>query len=104
MTQRGARRALYQIGGFQSMDNPIDWEFISHAQDGRLKSYTVSPPILQKWKTFGPGDTDNDYGHTVKADDHDTTQGGGASKGLLNSARMGLKVLDGKFHAWVKEG
>lgn len=104
MTQRGARRALYQIGGFLAMDNPIDWEFISHMQDGRLKSYTISPPTLVKWKTFGPGDTDNDYGHEVKVNgDVDTTQGGGASKGLLNSARMALKVLDGKFHKW-KQG
>ena len=101
MTQRGARRALYQIGGFLAMDNPIDWEFIAHMKEGRLKSYTVSPPLLVKWKVFGPGDTDNDYGFTPKTNDTvDRTQGGGLSKGLLSSARMTLKVLDGKFHKW----
>ncbi|KAJ4293341.1 hypothetical protein N0V90_008623 [Kalmusia sp. IMI 367209] len=101
MTQRGARRALYQIGGFQPMDNPIDWEFISHMKDGRLKSYTMSPPALVKWKVFGPGDTDNDYGHEYKVTDKiDTSQAGGLSKGLMSSAREALKVLDGSFHTW----
>ncbi|KAF1968730.1 hypothetical protein BU23DRAFT_479468 [Bimuria novae-zelandiae CBS 107.79] len=101
MTQRGARRALYQIGGFQAMDVPIDLEFIDHMNHGRMVSYTISPPTLVKWKVFGPGDTDNDYGHEFKAkEDVDATQGGGQSKGLLNSAREGLKVLDGQFHKW----
>ncbi|KAJ4346631.1 uncharacterized protein N0V89_010562 [Didymosphaeria variabile] len=104
MTQRGARRALYQIGGFLAMDSPIDLEFIQHAKDGRLKSYTISPPTLVKWKVFGPGDTDNDYGFDFKANpDQDTTQGGGQSKGLLSSARQALKALDGKFHTWKTE-
>jgi len=70
-----------------------------------LVSYTMSPPALVKWKTFGKGDTDNDYGWEPKIDDKiDTSQGGGKSQGLMSSAREALKVLDGKFHEWKVEG
>lgn len=101
MTQRGARRALYQIGGWLPIDNPIDWEFVAHMKEGRLKSYTMSPPALVKWKVFGPGDTDNDYGFEYKDDDKvDRSVAGGQSKGLLNSARQALKILDQEVHVW----
>ena len=95
LSQRGARRSLYQIGGFKSIDAPVDVEYIHHMLDGRLKSYAVSPPPLVHWRTPGPNFSDNEYDIIVEDDkDSDHSQSAGFSEGLLHSARVALETLD----------
>jgi len=105
MSLRGAKRALYQIGGFKPATEPgIDLEFISHHKEGRLRGYTMSPPAFVKWRTKGSGDTDNFYGDRAKLPDSvDQSTAGGESKGLVRSVRGKLAELNGVFHEWNAE-
>jgi hypothetical protein len=105
MSLRGAKRSLYQIGGFKPATEPgVDLEFITHHKEGRLRGYTMSPPAFVKWRTKGSGDTDNFYGSTAKLPDSvDQSTAGGVSKGLYKSVRGKLADLDGVFHEWNVE-
>jgi hypothetical protein len=102
MSLRGAKRSLYQIGGFQpAVEHGIDLEFISHHKEGRLRGYTMSPPPFVKWRTKGSGDTDNFYGDRAPLPETvDQSTAGGESKGLVRSVRKKLGELDGMFFNW----
>ncbi|KAF2685044.1 glycosyltransferase family 25 protein [Lentithecium fluviatile CBS 122367] len=103
---RGAKRSLYQIGGYKPATEPgIDLEFITHHKEGRLRGYTLSPPPFVKWRTKGIGDTDNFYGDRAElSDDIDQSTAGGESKGLLRSVRAKLEELDGVVREWGGDG
>jgi GR25 family glycosyltransferase involved in LPS biosynthesis len=109
ISNKGARRALYQMGGFKPIKMAVDLEFIHHNREGRLNSYTMSPPPFVKWDTKGKGNSDNSYrrrsvnrrrdGHE-KSEDMGSSTAGGSSKGLKHSVRKSLSALDGVVHEW----
>ncbi|KAF2115868.1 hypothetical protein BDV96DRAFT_687040 [Lophiotrema nucula] len=106
LSNLGARRALYQIGGFHSIHTAVDVEMIEHLESGQLAGYTVTPPPFVKWGVHGRGETDNFYQHfedqleEEKDKDLDRSMAGGWSSGLMTSARKALGVLGAPAREW----
>jgi hypothetical protein len=86
LSQMGARRMLYNIGGWHPLDHAVDIEIALRTQDGKLSGYTLTPPLFTYWRSGGSQDSDNDQeldGRPVN------TEGprSGASTGIKSSVR-----------------
>ena len=88
----GAKRMLYQIGGWRLFGLPVDNEIAFRTQEGKLSGYTLTPPAFTAWHTGGSRDSDNNAGIENNGF---SSQGvaGGSSPGLLNSARKAMAEL-----------
>ncbi len=60
VTQRGARRLLYNVGGVKRIGSALDLAMNDQVQKGYLKAYTVIPPLITTWKIGGAQDSDID--------------------------------------------
>jgi len=99
VTQTGARRLLYELS-VRRLDTGLDWSIRDLLVAGRVKGWTVVPPLFSSWKTGGTADSDINgkigAGAKKKA----------GSPGLAWSSRIALaKAMDeveGKA-SWSKE-
>ncbi|KAK9312008.1 hypothetical protein V1524DRAFT_370418 [Lipomyces starkeyi] len=84
VTRKGAQRLLLNLS-YLSLRAPVDLDIAWTLQDGRLRGYTVTPPLFTPWRVGGQKDSDN-------MPDPDQPIGGngnigGASGNLKSSAR-----------------
>lgn len=60
VTQLGAQRLLYNVGGVKPIGSPVDLAMNDQVKRGFLRGYTVVPPLFTAWKTGGLLDSDID--------------------------------------------
>lgn len=90
----GAMRMLYQIGGWRGFGGGVDNEISWRTQDGKLRGWTLTPPIFTAWRTGGSRDSDNDMGIDSQGLGEKGNMGGW-SDGIVRSARRAMaEVLD----------
>jgi hypothetical protein len=87
LTQQGAKKLLYNLGGYRGLGAPVDLAMASAVHDGLVKSLTVLPPLIV------------DFVLAMKSDINDEPVEEavgplqGTSENLRNSARKALAVL-----------
>lgn len=89
VTRKGAEKLLYNLGGYKGLGAPVDLGMISLIQKGILDSYTIIPPIVTRFRTGGPRDSDIDE---VSPNDSDP----GGSENLQMSAREVMENIEEK--------
>lgn len=87
VTRKGAEKLLYNLGGYKGLGAPVDLGMISLIQKGILDSYTIIPPIVTRFRTGGPRDSDIDE---VSPNDSDP----GGSENLRMSAREVMENIE----------
>jgi len=88
VTQRGAQRLLYNVGGVKRIGSPVDLAMTDQIKKGHLKAYTIIPPLITAWKIGGVQDSDID---NIKVDEGPSKEDKNVevgSKNLWNSARV----------------
>lgn len=58
MTYHGAKRLLYNIGGVEGNDLAVDEALADREKNGKIKGYTVLPPVMTAWKVNNERDSD----------------------------------------------
>jgi hypothetical protein len=90
LSQMGARRMLYNIGGWRPFGHPVDNEIAWRTSEGMVSGYTMTPPAFTSWRVGGAQDSDNDAGMNAKPVSTEGPQNG-VSLGMKNSVRRHLK-------------
>lgn len=87
LTQKGAERLLYNIGGYKGMSEPVDLAIASTVKNGLAKGVTVIPPLIVDFVLNEKSD--------INKEPVDVPIGPlqGTSNNLRNSARKALAVL-----------
>jgi hypothetical protein len=95
VTQRGAQRLLYHVGGVVPFGSAIDLTLTDRIKEGLLRSFTVIPPLITPWKTGGVKDSDID---DMKAKEAELKEGDKldvGSQNLWKSARLSMSEVFG---------
>ncbi|KAK9233855.1 hypothetical protein V1525DRAFT_415029 [Lipomyces kononenkoae] len=93
ITRRGAERLILDIS-YRGITGPVDIDIIRKLQQGIIRGYTITPPLLSAWRVDGAKDSDN------QALEKDQTKLGtgnlnGYSTSLKMSARKEMvKILE----------
>jgi hypothetical protein len=87
VTQQGAKKLLYNIGGYKGMSAPVDLAMVGLLKDGIVKGVTALPPIIVPFNIEGKSDINNGPVEKPIGPLH------GVSKDLKNSARSALAAL-----------
>ncbi|KAJ5711942.1 hypothetical protein N7488_006098 [Penicillium malachiteum] len=67
VTRSGAQTLLYNLGGYNGLQSPVDLAMISLIQKGILDAYTVIPPLITPFWVGGARDSDiNEEKYTEK--------------------------------------
>jgi GR25 family glycosyltransferase involved in LPS biosynthesis len=95
VTRRGATRLLYELTrGFNS---PVDLLMAWSAEDGRVESYMVFPPIISQWRIEGGGIRNSDINrpNPTKRDviERRSRPDAGQSTAIRNSIRKNFRKL-----------
>ncbi|KAK9350904.1 hypothetical protein V1505DRAFT_381669 [Lipomyces doorenjongii] len=85
VTRRGAQRLLLNLG-YLSLRGPVDMDMMWKLQEGKLRGYSVTPPLLSAWRVGGQKDSDNK--HDSKLSVSGKGNEGGWSRNIKNSARI----------------
>lgn len=91
VTRRGAEKLLYHIGGYNGIGSPVDLAMIDAVQNGKVKSYTVVPPLFNPFKTGGEKDSDIDKEFNDGSYENGNTETG-QSENLRQSVRAAMKA------------
>ncbi|KAK9242965.1 hypothetical protein V1506DRAFT_463847 [Lipomyces tetrasporus] len=98
VTRRGAQRLLLNLS-YMGLRGPVDNDMAWTLQDGKIRGYTVTPPLFTAWRVGGQKDSDN-----VTPDQNQPIVGkgnkGGTSRNLKSSARIAM-VKELEMHNWV---
>ncbi|KAK9478298.1 hypothetical protein V1514DRAFT_307396 [Lipomyces japonicus] len=88
VTRRGAQRLLLNLS-YLGLRGPVDNDMAWTFQDGKLRGYSVNPPIFNPWRVGGQKDSDN---FTPNSDQSIEGSGNkaGSSSNIKNSARKAL--------------
>ncbi|KAJ5614677.1 hypothetical protein N7528_008331 [Penicillium herquei] len=89
VTRSGAQTLLYNLGGYNGLQSPVDLAMISLIQNGILDAYTVIPPLITPFWVGGARDSDiNEEKYTEEGSERVL-----GSENLKNSARLALADL-----------
>ncbi|KAK9364614.1 hypothetical protein V1509DRAFT_635794 [Lipomyces kononenkoae] len=97
ITRGGAERLILDIS-YRGITGPVDIDVIRKLQQGIIRGYTVTPPLLSAWRVDGAKDSDN------QALEKDQTKlGAGNLNGYSTSLKMSarkemVKILE--LHNW----
>ncbi|KAJ5725208.1 uncharacterized protein N7483_006565 [Penicillium malachiteum] len=90
VTRSAAQTLLYNLGGYQGLQSPVDLAMISMIQRGILDAYTVIPPLITPFWVGGARDSDiNEKKYTEERCEKRVL----GSENLKNSARLALAGL-----------
>jgi hypothetical protein len=98
VTQRGARRLLYNVGGVKRIGSAMDLALNDQVKRGYLKAYTVIPPLFTTWKIGGAQDSDIDDIKEKEKEPKDGETFELGSKNLWSSARARMKQTLGDIY------
>jgi hypothetical protein len=87
VTQLGAKKLLYNIGGYKGMGAPVDLAMTGLIKDGIIKGVTVIPPLIVDFMLDEKSDINKEPVEEPIGPLH------GSSENLKNSARTALAVL-----------
>lgn len=87
LTQNGAKKLLYNVGGYMGIDTPVDLAMVSTVRAGLAKGVTVLPPLIVDFKL----DEKSDINKEPVEKPIGPLQG--TSENLKQSARMALAEL-----------
>ncbi|KAK9385117.1 hypothetical protein V1515DRAFT_297219 [Lipomyces mesembrius] len=88
ITRRGAQRLLLNLS-YLGLRGPVDNDMAWTLQDGKVRGYTVTPPLFAAWRVGGQKDSDN---YTPNSNQAMAESGNraGSSKNLKSSARVAM--------------
>ncbi|KAJ5704115.1 hypothetical protein N7493_011253 [Penicillium malachiteum] len=89
VTRSGAQTLLYNLGGYNGLQSPVDLAMISLIQNGILDAYTVIPPLITPFWVGGARDSDINEEKYME----EGTERALGSENLRNSARLALAEL-----------
>ncbi|KAK9242142.1 hypothetical protein V1506DRAFT_563142 [Lipomyces tetrasporus] len=98
ITRRGAQRLLLNLS-YLSLRGPVDMDMMWKLQEGKVRGYSVTPPLFSAWRVGGQKDSDN------KPDPKLPISGkgniGGSSRNIKSSARVAM-VNELAMDNWVE--
>ncbi|KAK9491431.1 hypothetical protein V1508DRAFT_207589 [Lipomyces doorenjongii] len=88
ITRRGAQRLLLNLS-YLGLRGPVDNDMAWTLQDGKIRGYTVTPPLFAAWRVGGQKDSDN---YTPNPNQAMAEKGNraGSSQNLKSSARVAM--------------
>ena len=89
VTRSAAQTLLYNLGGYQGLQSPVDLAMIRLIQKGILDAYTVIPPLITPFWVGGARDSDINEKYTGERSEQRVL----GSENLRNSARLALSDL-----------
>ena len=90
VTRSAAQTLLYNLGGYQGLQSPVDLAMIRLIQKGILDAYTIIPPLITPFWVGGVRDSDiNEEKYTGERSEQRVL----GSENLRNSARLALADL-----------
>ncbi|KAJ5928185.1 hypothetical protein N7466_007141 [Penicillium verhagenii] len=89
VTKSAAQTLLYNLGGYQGLQSPVDLAMIGLIQKGVLDAYTVIPPLITPFWVGGARDSDINEEKDMEESEKRVL----GSENLRNSARLALADL-----------
>jgi hypothetical protein len=98
---RGAQRLLYLLS-WRSLDKTLDWSISAELESGRVKGWTVMPPLFGTWAPGGGGFGDSDINKGAEGLDLQANGGNikGVSRGTADSVRSRFSELIESESRW----
>ncbi|KAF5860529.1 hypothetical protein ETB97_001429 [Aspergillus alliaceus] len=90
VTNRGAQKLLYNLGGYRGIGSPVDLAIIDLIQNNVIKAYTIIPPLFTTYRTRTTKDSDIDEDTYTRESAENIPVG---SENLRSSARKALSWM-----------
>ncbi|KAK9358179.1 hypothetical protein V1504DRAFT_428344 [Lipomyces starkeyi] len=104
ITRKGAQRLLLNLS-YLGLRGPVDNDMAWTLQDGKIRGYTVTPPLFAAWRVGGQKDSDN---YTPNPNEAMAENGNraGLSQNLKSSARVAMigQLAMDNWGDYVREG
>ncbi|KAK9482271.1 hypothetical protein V1527DRAFT_492891 [Lipomyces starkeyi] len=104
ITRKGAQRLLLNLS-YLGLRGPVDNDMAWTLQDGKIRGYTVTPPLFTAWRVGGQKDSDN---YTPNPNEAMAENGNraGLSQNLKSSARVAMvgQLAMDNWGDYVREG
>ncbi|KAK9428670.1 hypothetical protein V1505DRAFT_416742 [Lipomyces doorenjongii] len=88
ITRKGAQRLLLNLS-YLGLRGPVDNDMAWTLQDGKIRGYTVTPPLFAAWRVGGQKDSDN-YTPNPNQAMAENGNRAGSSQNLKSSARVAM--------------
>ncbi|KAK9367560.1 hypothetical protein V1509DRAFT_626308 [Lipomyces kononenkoae] len=88
ITRKGAQRLLLNLS-YLGLRGPVDNDMAWTLRDGKIRGYSITPPLFSAWRVGGQKDSDID-GQNLDQPIVQNGNKGGVSKNLKNSARVAM--------------
>ncbi|KAK9327851.1 hypothetical protein V1520DRAFT_23527 [Lipomyces starkeyi] len=87
ITRRGAQRLLLNLS-YLSLRGPVDMDMMWTLQEGKLRGYSITPPLFTAWRVGGQKDSDNKHDPNLPMSGKGNS--GGWSNNIKSSARIAM--------------
>ncbi|KAK9238801.1 hypothetical protein V1525DRAFT_80992 [Lipomyces kononenkoae] len=89
ITRQGAQRLLLNLS-YLGLRGPVDNDIAWTLQDGKIRGYSLTPPVFAAWRVGGQKDSDIDGKYDPNKPISENGNRGGESKNLKSSARVAM--------------
>ncbi|KAK9375623.1 uncharacterized protein V1513DRAFT_377531 [Lipomyces chichibuensis] len=97
ITRRGAQRLLLNLS-YLSLRGPVDMDMMWRLQEGKIRGYSITPPLFSAWRVGGQKDSDNKINPNLPVSGKGNS--GGWSRNIKTSARIAM-VKELEMDNWV---